>query len=219
MGVPADRVLASIGHSKIDEVTLEDLETLIGTFTAIKEGSTTIENAFPPIVKEQRKVEKPEFGETKPEFGETKPAPVETAAAEPGTEPDEVGGPEKRERKLRSDAGHPRGPRGIKSSGLPESLTEEPQEPEAARLFQEKVSPSQQKPTAQIALHDKLKGEAVRGNFLEGLKQIGFPGVPPDAELLSELDEATAKAILDRGVDKLSAEIQEHRWNKDFVQP
>jgi hypothetical protein len=61
MGVPAERVLASIGHSKIDEVTLEDLENLIGTFTAIKEGSTTIENAFPPVVKEQRKVEKPDF--------------------------------------------------------------------------------------------------------------------------------------------------------------
>jgi hypothetical protein len=61
MGVSADRVLASIGHSKVDEVTLEDLENLIGTFTAIKEGSTTIENAFPPVVKEQRKVEKPDF--------------------------------------------------------------------------------------------------------------------------------------------------------------
>ena len=70
MGVPADRVLASIGHSKIDEVTLEDLENLIGTFTAIKEGSTTIENAFPPIVKEQKKVEKPDFTPPKPEPAE-----------------------------------------------------------------------------------------------------------------------------------------------------
>ena len=42
-------------------MTLEDLENLIGTFTAIKEGSTTIENAFPPVVKEQKKVEKPDF--------------------------------------------------------------------------------------------------------------------------------------------------------------
>jgi len=62
MGVAADRVLASIGKTKIDEVTLEDLENLIGTFTAIKEGSTTIENAFPPAPpKEQKKVEKPDF--------------------------------------------------------------------------------------------------------------------------------------------------------------
>ena len=66
MGVPADRVLASIGHSKIDEVTLDDLENLIGTFTAIKEGSTTIENAFPPVLKEHKKVEKPDFGEELP---------------------------------------------------------------------------------------------------------------------------------------------------------
>lgn len=62
MGVSGDRVLASIDKTKIDEVTLEDLETLIGIFTAIKEGSSTIENAFPPIPpKEHKKVEKPDF--------------------------------------------------------------------------------------------------------------------------------------------------------------
>ena len=84
MGVPADRVLASIGHSKIDEVTLDDLENLIGTFTAIKEGSTTIENAFPPVVKEHKKVEKPDFGDSEPI---KKPEPPEPPAAAEADEP------------------------------------------------------------------------------------------------------------------------------------
>jgi hypothetical protein len=90
MGVPADRVLSSIGKTKIDEVTLEDLETLIGTFTAIKEGSTTIENAFPPVPpKEHKKVEKPDFTPPSDEDRKKEPSPIEQETPATPSQPKE----------------------------------------------------------------------------------------------------------------------------------
>jgi hypothetical protein len=98
MGVSADRVLSSIGKTKIDEVTLEDLETLIGTFTAIKEGSTTIENAFPPVpLKEHKKVEKPDFTPPSDE--------IKTVAQEPtGMEQEKPATPAQSKEKARTAA-------------------------------------------------------------------------------------------------------------------
>lgn len=47
-GVEAPRVLGALGKAGIDDVTLEDVEHLIGVGTAIAQGSTTLEEAFPP---------------------------------------------------------------------------------------------------------------------------------------------------------------------------
>jgi hypothetical protein len=47
LGVTADRVLARVGKPSIDDVDLTDIEVLVGLGTAIKDGSTTIEEAFP----------------------------------------------------------------------------------------------------------------------------------------------------------------------------
>ena len=47
MGVTQDRVLSAIGKAGIDDVTLDDLGTLRGMFTAIREGDTTVDEAFP----------------------------------------------------------------------------------------------------------------------------------------------------------------------------
>jgi len=49
MGVPLDRILAAVEAHTIEDVTLEKLETLIGLGTALKDGETTIEEAFPPL--------------------------------------------------------------------------------------------------------------------------------------------------------------------------
>ena len=48
LGVSQDRVLAMLGKPSIDDVGLGDVETLLGVFTAIQEGTTSIEDAFPP---------------------------------------------------------------------------------------------------------------------------------------------------------------------------
>jgi hypothetical protein len=47
LGVPRERVLASLGHSTVDEITLDDLVTLRGKATAIKDGEVSLEEAFP----------------------------------------------------------------------------------------------------------------------------------------------------------------------------
>lgn len=53
-GVMQPTVLAKLGRATIAEVTLEDLETLRGLITAIKEGEVTIDNAFAQPGQEQQ---------------------------------------------------------------------------------------------------------------------------------------------------------------------
>lgn len=45
--VGAERVLASVHKSKVEDLDLDDLETLRGIYNAIQEGSTTVDEAFP----------------------------------------------------------------------------------------------------------------------------------------------------------------------------
>lgn len=47
LGVPLDRVLATLQVDKVDSMTIEHVEIIIGTANAIKEGSISVENAFP----------------------------------------------------------------------------------------------------------------------------------------------------------------------------
>ena len=47
MGVTSDRVLAAVGKPSIDDIGVDELAVLKGTATAIKDGDTTIEQAFP----------------------------------------------------------------------------------------------------------------------------------------------------------------------------
>lgn len=46
MGLMPDKVLAHLGISKADEMTADQIETLIGIGTALKEGQVTVENAL-----------------------------------------------------------------------------------------------------------------------------------------------------------------------------
>jgi len=47
MGVSKERILGLLSKKTVDEVDVADLETLIGLYTAIKDGQTTIDDAFP----------------------------------------------------------------------------------------------------------------------------------------------------------------------------
>lgn len=47
-GVETERILAVIARKSIEEVTFDDVAVLIGLGTAIKDGDTTVEEAFPP---------------------------------------------------------------------------------------------------------------------------------------------------------------------------
>lgn len=54
MGATTDRILAVVGCLKVEDIGLENLETLIGLGTALKDGDTMLEDAFPPIVPEPK---------------------------------------------------------------------------------------------------------------------------------------------------------------------
>jgi hypothetical protein len=47
LGVPMDKILATLQVAAIDDMQAEHIEIIIGTANAIKEGSISVENAFP----------------------------------------------------------------------------------------------------------------------------------------------------------------------------
>ena len=49
MGVTPDRVFAAVGKANIEEIGLDELATLKGVATAIKDNEFTVDDAFPPI--------------------------------------------------------------------------------------------------------------------------------------------------------------------------
>ncbi len=49
MGATTDRILAVVGCLKVEDIGLEQLELLIGLGTALKDGDTTLEEAFPLV--------------------------------------------------------------------------------------------------------------------------------------------------------------------------
>ena len=51
MGATKERVLAALGREDIESVLLEDMEKLIGFVSAIKDGQTTVYEAFPEVAK------------------------------------------------------------------------------------------------------------------------------------------------------------------------
>lgn len=63
MGVSKEKLLARMEKKSVDDITLDDLEVLIGLHTAIKDGDTSIDEAFNP--KSSALAEDPKF-EPKP---------------------------------------------------------------------------------------------------------------------------------------------------------
>lgn len=74
MGVSKERVLAVVNKTAIDQIDAADLETLIGLHTAIKDGQTSVDDAFPVAAPASPKFEP---AKKKPE---PKPEPVATPA-------------------------------------------------------------------------------------------------------------------------------------------
>ena len=182
MGVSADRVLASIGRTKVDEVTLEDLETLIGTFTAIKEGSLSIEDAFPPVPAKEssKKVEKPDFGgeeKQKSQAGPSQNAPD----SEPGASPEP-----------------PRDEKKAKTAAKSKEPTSKPQEQQVS--LQDQV------------LKLLIEQQYNEAEFIAGLLLIKFPGLADDTELVHELTDDSCALILDKGLSHWLEQIRDARW-------
>lgn len=60
MGVSKEKLLAKLGRKGVEEIELADMEILIGLHTAIKDGDTTVDEAFPePEVLEKKLATQP----------------------------------------------------------------------------------------------------------------------------------------------------------------
>lgn len=81
--VSTQQILDVLERKAVEEIDLEDLEKLTGLRTAIKDGDTTVEEAFAPTVKATDKIKERLNGSTKPPTQETPPKP---AAHEPSPE-------------------------------------------------------------------------------------------------------------------------------------
>lgn len=55
MGVDIDRLVHAVGKRAIEDVGLEELAILKGTATAIKDGDTSVDEAFPPVKADEPK--------------------------------------------------------------------------------------------------------------------------------------------------------------------
>jgi len=91
LGVPNDRVFKTIGVAGIEEITLDHLATLKGLATAIKEGTTSVDDAFPEQapasetargaagLAERLAASKTQEASTPPADSPKEPAPAKTA--------------------------------------------------------------------------------------------------------------------------------------------
>lgn len=85
-GAHEDRVLALLKKTSIEDVGLEEVKTLRGLATAIKEGTTTVDESFPTAA---------EAAEPKPgvqSFGKKKPQPVQQPEQQPAEPSSDNGG-------------------------------------------------------------------------------------------------------------------------------
>jgi len=58
-GITQERVLYTLGKERVEDIDLDDLATLKGVATAIKDGETQIDDAFPEIGSEKPEDTKP----------------------------------------------------------------------------------------------------------------------------------------------------------------
>lgn len=83
-GVTQDRVFARLEVTGIDDITLEQLATLVGLGTAIREGTITIDEAFPPVTPTAAVASAPQGQRFA--IGRTPPVTVESPPAESATQ-------------------------------------------------------------------------------------------------------------------------------------
>jgi hypothetical protein len=72
MGATQERILAALGRTEVEAITLEDIERMIGNWTAIKDGQLSVDEAFPEIAKPASDVTPADQGR-RMKLGEKKP--------------------------------------------------------------------------------------------------------------------------------------------------
>lgn len=75
MEVDTPRILVRLGRAAVEDITLADLEVLIGAGTAIRDGDTSVDEAFPAVDKQGTADREARLERQMAEQGEDKPAP------------------------------------------------------------------------------------------------------------------------------------------------
>jgi hypothetical protein len=95
-GATQDRILARLGLQKVEEIALEHVEVLMGLGTALKDGATTLEEAFPPI-QDQAATTSGTVTATAASFRRAKPVQSQPVATESQPKPAPASPPETQE--------------------------------------------------------------------------------------------------------------------------
>lgn len=179
LGVDEKRILAVLERPSIDEVTINDVAMLIGLGTAIHDGETTLDEAFPKPVKTgveglKDRLQKPTKAQTKPV--ESKVTPTEPTASEA----EKLDIAAKNAKKRTEEHSKPKRGRPAGSKNKPKAEEQQELQPESEAKTKEEVAdtedwpeslptgdPSEQ-PEEQPTAADKLK------DYLYSCKKCGF---------------------------------------------
>jgi hypothetical protein len=188
MGITKERVLQRIEKKTMEDIALDDLETLIGLYNAIKEGHSTIEEAFPatqPVAKTPDFPGPPanlaESAKPEPKKRGPKPAAHDTSVSKPADDGDL--GP----------APAPQPELGVKTEDLPPAETE--------KTFEEMVDG--EKPEI-VTLNGAIATMAARLKLEPSDATKRVLAVCDKRKLFTELPENRKGTIYDVRPDKFS---------------
>jgi len=201
MGVPKEKVLAVLQKKAVEDVGLEDLETLLGLHNAIKEGEVTLDEAFPAPTS----VKAPDFGPAQARTTTTPPPkttekPVNQAkqpqtpepkpSGVPQDEPEDGGlGPVTPDDQKAQPAQEP-------AAGDPLSKTVTPQESDPQQQptdpgpFKPNTAETDELQSVRLLLHEAGLTEARLMDFCRAKK------MSRDGQKLSELSTAKLKTLI-----------------------
>jgi hypothetical protein len=182
LGIPTERVFAALGIKGEEDIGLDQLTTLTGLKTSIKDGEVTVDEAF-PLPGDTKKAAKPDWEHVL----ENQPAGTITPGA-----PD--GPPLSEQIAIAKDLPPKRGLRRQRSEPVPTAAVKEP-----AGVS----SPS----SRDLLLYTELPDKESRAEFLAGLRRIGYRGTETAGDL-SELPENVCDQILRDGVEELWAKAR-----------
>jgi hypothetical protein len=118
LGIEPERIAAAVGKEAVEDIGLEEIELLIGLSTALKEGDTTIEEAFPPEPGAEGGGGKPQPQRK----SQAKPAAAVADAPRGAAAPPAQAAPEAGEQRVNS-------PRGAENAAPEKPLPPEPEDP------------------------------------------------------------------------------------------
>lgn len=148
MGITPDRILARVGKPSVEDLGLDELELLIGLGTAIKQGETSPDDAFPPV-RPAADADVVSLEDKIKAEAKAKDTAKETAAAAPAAEPKPE--PAKETKKAKDKPQSEAGP-AAPAPPLPTCMTcNKPIDGPAVSTFNKEGEPGQRHPACKPA--------------------------------------------------------------------